>query len=152
MTRETKVNDASEPTENQGVPSPEPPSNLRDMDWFSNTFLEMLIRSLPGVFYLFDPSLKFLRWNQNFEKVSGYSREEFRSVSVNELFRGESWQRIRSTIRHIFETGEGCTEAYLETRDGRSIPYFWTGISATIEGTPFIVGMGTRIGEQNMLI
>ncbi len=147
VTRDSKANVAPEPIGNERVPSPEPPSNLRDMDWFSNTFLEMLIRSLPGVFYLFDPSLKFLRWNQNFEKVTGYSREEFRTVSVNDLFSGESWQRIQSAIRHIFETGEGCTEAYLETRDGRSIPYFWTGISATIEGTPFIVGMGTDLSQ-----
>jgi PAS domain S-box-containing protein len=35
----------------------------------------------------------------------------------------------------------------VETKDGRSIPYFWTGISATIEGTPFIVGMGTDLSQ-----
>jgi len=147
MSQESKEQNPSYTSGQDLAQARELPTNLRDTDWFSNTFLEMLIRSLPGVFYLFDPSLKFLRWNQNFEKVTGYSREEFRSVSIHDLFRGENWQRIKSTIRHIFETGEGCTEAYLETKDGRTIPYFWTGISATIEGTPFIVGMGTDLSQ-----
>ncbi len=147
MSTNDKTRHAAHTSEQDLREASELPSNLRDTNWFSNTFLEMLIRSLPGVFYLFDPSLRFLRWNQNFEKVTGFSREEFRSVSVHDLFRGENWQRIRATIRHIFETGEGCTEAFLESRDGRSIPYFWTGISATIEGTPFIVGMGTDLSQ-----
>ena len=147
MTKESKAKHLAGPSGDDLAQAPELPSNLRNTDWFSNTFLEMLIRSLPGVFYLCDPSLKFLRWNRNFEKVTGYSRDEFRSVSIHDLFRGENWQRIKSTIRHSFETGEGCTEAFLETKDGRSIPYFWTGISATIEGTPFIVGMGTDLSQ-----
>lgn len=147
MTTEDKPQQPIEPSGYEHAPPLEPPSNLRDTGWFSNTFLEMLIRSLPGVFYLFDPSLKFLRWNRNFEKVTGFSREEFRNVSVNDLFRGEDWERIRSTIGHIFETGEGCVEARMVTKDGSRVPYFFTGISATIEGTPFLVGMGTDLSQ-----
>ena len=32
------------------------------------------IDSLPGTFYVFDDELKFVRWNKNSEKVTGYSQ------------------------------------------------------------------------------
>ena len=35
----------------------------------------VIINALPGVFYLFDENGKFLRWNKNFETVTGYSGE-----------------------------------------------------------------------------
>ncbi|GAG35950.1 unnamed protein product, partial [marine sediment metagenome] len=37
---------------------------------------EATLSSLPGVFYAFDGQGNFLRWNKNFETVSGYSGEE----------------------------------------------------------------------------
>ena len=40
------------------------------------TFSDTMINSLPGIFYLFDENGHFLRWNRNFEIVSGYSSEE----------------------------------------------------------------------------
>lgn len=37
------------------------------------TFSDAALNSLPGIFYLFDQTGKFLRWNKNFERVSEYS-------------------------------------------------------------------------------
>jgi PAS domain S-box-containing protein len=39
-------------------------------------FSDTAIDSLPGLFYLFDDQGDLLRWNQNFQKVSGYSADE----------------------------------------------------------------------------
>ncbi len=60
MTREIKEQHLPDPSGHDPDQPSELPSNLRDMNWFSNTFLEMLIRSLPGVFYLFDLNLVLL--------------------------------------------------------------------------------------------
>ena len=40
--------------------------SLRETD-----FPELIIDSLPGIFYFFNDTGKFLRWNKNFEKVYG---------------------------------------------------------------------------------
>ncbi|MFS8082132.1 MAG: PAS domain S-box protein, partial [Ginsengibacter sp.] len=37
---------------------------------------DIIINSLPGVFYLYNEKGKFLKWNKEMEKVSGYSHEE----------------------------------------------------------------------------
>ena len=36
----------------------------------SNQFFEMLVRSLPGLFYLFDSNFNVLKWNRNMELVT----------------------------------------------------------------------------------
>ena len=73
-------------------------------------FFEMLIRSLPGVFYVFDQDLHFINCNENMERVTGYSREEILHKSVKDLFFGKEnfskwvdlmlhWQGGRSPAR-----------------------------------------------------
>ncbi len=43
-------------------------------------FSEAVINSLPGVFYLYDQNGKFLRWNKNFERVTGYGAIEISAM------------------------------------------------------------------------
>ena len=52
-------------------------------------FFELLIRSLPGVFYLTDHSLNFQNWNKNLEKMTGYSPEELKERTIYDVFSGE---------------------------------------------------------------
>ena len=52
-------------------------------------FSDTTITSLPGIFYLFDEQGKFLRWNRNFETVSGYSEAEIAQMHPVEFFHAE---------------------------------------------------------------
>ena len=110
-----------------------------------STFFELLIRSLPGLFYAFDDKFQVHMWNKNVEAVTGYLAEEIPEHSLFELFDGEDLNLIQDVIQNVFKTGEGVAEAILITKDGRRIPYFFTGISAVIEGTPYLLGMGLDI-------
>ena len=49
----------------------------------------LLIETMPGVFYLYDERGRFLRWNRNFEVVSGYSRPEIEQMSPPLEIRGK---------------------------------------------------------------
>jgi len=110
-----------------------------------STFFELLIRSLPGLFYAFDDTFQVHMWNKNVEDVTGYAAEEIPHHSLFELFEGEDLEYIREAIQKVFTTGQGVAEATLVTREGRHIPYFFTGVSAVIEGTPFLLGIGLDI-------
>ena len=110
-----------------------------------STFFELLIRSLPGLFYAFDDKFQVHMWNKNVEKVTGYIADEIPEHSLFELFDGEDLKFIQDVIQNVFKTGEGVAEAILITKDGRRIPYFFTGVSAVIEGTPYLLGMGLDI-------
>ncbi|MEW6186163.1 MAG: ATP-binding protein [Thermodesulfobacteriota bacterium] len=116
---------------------------LKERD-FSNS----VINSLPGVFYLFDQQGKFLRWNKNLERESGYSAEEFAQLTPLDLFEGQDREHIAQRIEEVFVKGEATAEAKIITKDRRKIPYFFTGLRLVREGTHYLIGLGLDITER----
>jgi PAS domain-containing protein len=42
---------------------------------------ETIINNLPGIFYLYDESGKFLKWNENLRLVTGYNSHEISQMT-----------------------------------------------------------------------
>ncbi len=60
--------------------------------------------SLPGLFYLIDQQGRFLRWNKNFEKVSGYSALEISAMSPLDFFGEVDRGPIAAAIGQTYAT------------------------------------------------
>jgi len=119
---------------------------LRERD-----YSESIVNSLPGAFFLFDDTGIFVRWNKNFEKVSGYSTEEISRMSPIDFFRDEGKGRIAEKIREIFSKGGSSIEANVLTKTGKEIPYYLTGNRIFLAGIPHLAGMGIDISERRYL-
>ncbi len=111
-------------------------------------FTDRLIDSLPGVFYLFDAEGSFLRWNKNFETVSGRSTREIETTDPLDVIAPEHKQLVNRAIGRTFEAGEMTVEAHFAAKDGTSTPYLFTGKSINFGPKPCIVGMGLDISAQ----
>ena len=116
---------------------------------------ESIINSLPGIFYLFDAQGRFLRWNRNFERVSGYSSEEMPERNPLEFFTGEEKGLVQERIQETFVKGESRVEANFTSRDGKSTPYLLTGLRAVMNDQTYLIGTGIDItdrvlAEQNL--
>ena len=111
-------------------------------------FSEAVLESLPGIFYMYDESLIFSRWNKNFEKVSGYTGEELARMTPLDLFAGAEKELLAERIREVFRTGSTAVEANFISKDGSSTPYFFTGQALNYEGKPYLVGVGIDIQER----
>jgi PAS domain S-box-containing protein len=111
-------------------------------------FSDSAIASLPGIFYLSDNEGRFLRWNENYERVSGYSPEELSRMHPLDFFRGKDREVIEQRIGDVFTMGQAAAEADLATKDGRAIPHLFSGKRILIDGTPHLVGMGVDITER----
>ena len=116
---------------------------LREKD-----FSDSAITSLPGIFYLFDNEGKFLRWNENFEQVSGYSPEEMSKIHPLDLFRGQDRERIEQSIQDVFAGGQAMPEACLISKDGTAIPHLFSGKRVMIDGELHLVGLGIDITDR----
>lgn len=111
-------------------------------------FTETMIESMPGIVYFYDDRGRFLRWNRNFETVSGFSSEEIAGMHPLDFFRGDDKKSVEDRISEVFVSGESSVEADFITKDGTVIPYYFTGRKVVFQGRTCLVGMGIDLSEQ----
>jgi PAS domain S-box-containing protein len=90
-------------------------------------FSQASLDSLPGLFYLFDAQSHFLRFNKNFEKVSGYSTAELFQMTPLDFFDGMDRERIADAIQQAIQTGEVVVEADFLSKDRTRTQFLFTG-------------------------
>lgn len=105
-------------------------------------FSDALISSLPGVMYLLrvDGSLK--RWNRNMARVCGYTTEEMAALPPYALIAKRDRDMVIQQLKVVLDKGEGMMEVHLVSRDGREIPYLFSGVRMEINGDLYVVGTG----------
>lgn len=109
---------------------------------------ESVINSLPGIFYLCDESGKFLRWNLNFETVSGYTSSELSQMHPLDFFDEDEKALLAKRIDTVYKTGMADVEAHFLTKYGEKIPYYFTGRAIEFEGRECLIGTGIDIAER----
>ncbi len=110
-------------------------------------FLETALNTIDDLFYVFDDERNYVRWNDRFEAVIGYSESEIRDMEPTDLFEGETRAEIDAAIDRILSDGERVVvEADLVTNDGEPLPYEFTGVPVSDDGeTIGVVGIGRRL-------
>lgn len=111
-------------------------------------FLQSTINSLPGIFYLFDRTGKFMRWNRNFEIVTGYSAEEISRISPLDIFEGSDKSLVRERIEEVFVKGSSEVEALLTSKLGRQTPFYFNSHVIQADRKECLIGMGIDITER----
>jgi diguanylate cyclase (GGDEF)-like protein/PAS domain S-box-containing protein len=113
--------------------------------------LQAILDSLPGIFYVFDEAGKFLRWNRNFEKITGCTSAELAAAGPLDFLGTEQEKAlVADKIREVL-VGEGSSiEAHLVTGKGKCIPYYFSGVRIELDGRPCVSGMGIDISKRRM--
>jgi PAS domain S-box-containing protein len=111
-----------------------------------------IIESIPGIFELYDRQFKFLRWNKQFEAVSGYTPEEIRNLHVVDdlTFGGERGKRYR-ILKRIYETGRDEGEITITVKNGKEIPLYYVGQLINYEGEPCFICSAIDITERKRI-
>jgi PAS domain S-box-containing protein len=109
---------------------------------------DSIINSLPGVFYLYDRSGKFLRWNENFEKISGYSGHEIKQMHPTDFFPGDEKALLTERINEVFEKGHSEVKADFFTKNKQRLTYYFNGRKVIFNNVEYLIGMGIDITEQ----
>lgn len=109
---------------------------------------DKLIDALPGVFYLYDENGKFIRWNRQLEKVTGYSGKEIAEMHPLDLFPEQEKEYIGKRIEGVFINGSNDAEANFLTKSGEKVPYYFKAVMMHYDGKPCLLGSGTDITER----
>lgn len=111
-------------------------------------FSDAIIDSLPGAFYLFNQAGRFLRWNKAMEQLTGYAPEEVAGLHPLDLIDPADRNSVAVAIERAFSEGEAMVEAHFLTKDGRVIPYFFTGRRLLLDEGPLLLGLGIDITDR----
>jgi PAS domain S-box-containing protein len=111
-------------------------------------FSAAVLNSMPGVLYLYDANGKFLRWNTNFELVTGYTGAEIAGMSPLDFFAEADRPLLTARIGEVFAQGQSDAEADFVAKDGRRTPYYFTGVRTELNGAPCLVGVGLDLTER----
>lgn len=104
-----------------------------------------IINSLPGLFYIIDENMRFLRWNDSYIKMLGYSENDFREMLAVDL-QGESDRSVTSKkIQKIFLHGELSDEADIIAKDGTIRTFMFSSKKVQYEGKTCILGTGIDV-------
>ena len=108
------------------------------------------LNTISDVFFVFDLDGKFMKWNERFNDVTGYSDDEIAGMTPVDLFTGDDVKRVADAIGKVVELGESRVEALFTTKEGLSIPFEFTGtLLKDSDGKPYaIVGTGRDNSER----
>ncbi|HWJ27945.1 MAG TPA: PAS domain S-box protein [Flavisolibacter sp.] len=107
------------------------------------------INTLPGIFYLIDENRKYLKWNKNFEVITGYNAREIEHMDPLDFFPADHQHIIDEGMYMVFNR-EGVRDAEVDvlTKDGRRIPFYLNGKIINYEGRYCLIGVGINISDR----
>jgi diguanylate cyclase (GGDEF)-like protein/PAS domain S-box-containing protein len=114
-------------------------------------FINKIINSMPGIFYVIDNNAHFLLWNENLLKILQYSAEEFSFANALDFFEGDEKTLIDIKIKEAFLNGKAEAIATLVSKNGTRTPFRFNGVRCYIQNQPVVIGMGIDISDQKRI-
>ena len=97
---------------------------------------------------MFDEEGRLVRWNEKQAQITGYSVSELAGMRLTDWFRGQDVEHIAARMQKALADGYADAEATLVTKDGKGIPFFFTGVRLTIDGKKYVAGIGIDTSRQ----
>ncbi|KYK23256.1 hypothetical protein AYK21_02850 [Thermoplasmatales archaeon SG8-52-2] len=110
-------------------------------------FSESLLESLPGILYFFDEDGNLIRWNKNFESISGYNSDEILKIGPLDLFRESEKEKIKEKINKAFLKGETTFEADIVSKTGNLTPFYFSEYKLTLEEKNYLIVVGIDLSD-----
>jgi PAS domain S-box-containing protein len=108
-------------------------------------FLQVLTNSLPGTFFALNTAQRFVRWNSNFEQVTGLGEASIRQLDPLDLFVREDRTLISDALVQAFKEGKASVEATVRIWDDSLHPYLITLQRMTFNGEILLIGVGLDV-------
>lgn len=112
-------------------------------------FVDEIMKSLPGLFYIFDGQGKMMRWNKQVETSLGYSPVQLVGKNVGDFFEGGDKETVLKAVEDVFREGTLTIEASMKNSEGKFIPYMFAVSALEIGGKKYFYGFAIDITKQN---
>lgn len=112
-----------------------------------NALINAIINSLPGIFYMIDENMRYIRWNKNFERLLGVTGQEMAYRFIGEHYSHEEMSLIKQKLEESSAKGSATAKIHIRDANGLNPLYQVTGIKINLNGHHYHLGMGVDISE-----
>jgi DNA-binding CsgD family transcriptional regulator len=130
-------------------------SQLMNKNKQTTLFIDKILNSLPGIFYLYEKSgdiFLLKKWNKNHVTLLGYSDDELLNKRPEDFFDEENVTIIEKGLTDIFSSkGSVQVKADILTKSNQKIPYLFEGYYFEDRGNLFFLGVGMDISMQSKI-
>jgi PAS domain S-box-containing protein len=113
-------------------------------------FTDSVLKNLPGIFFLCDVRERLLRWNRNFEVVTGRAPDELAALELGELFPMGERDMFHARMLRCFSDGKMDAEVRLRHLTGRLTSYYIAGLRIEANGGQAMLGIGIDISARKI--
>ncbi len=110
-------------------------------------FSRTAIDSIPGIFFVIDTDMNFVRWNNTIENKLGYENQELLSMDILQLLHSDDREEVRSRFENIFKSGNGDFVSRVLDSDGNTHTYHLYVNRFSNKNKVFLVSTGVDITE-----
>lgn len=114
-------------------------------------FAELLINTLPGLFYLYDISeginkTRLIRWNKTrHEEILGYKPDELQNVDNTFFFAPEDYDKLQAGMENLMRLRDDSIEMNMKHKNGSRIPFYFHTIIFESDNKTYLMGLGIDI-------
>ena len=124
--------------------------NTEDIIRKEKELSDSVINNLPGIFYMFDEAGNFIRWNKNFETITGYNADEIKHLHHFDLYAADDIPKIKLSIQSVSREKIQGIEVSFFTREKKKLPYFINSWSIKLDNNKFLIGIGIDLTERKI--
>ncbi|HET6410417.1 MAG TPA: PAS domain S-box protein, partial [Chthoniobacteraceae bacterium] len=95
-------------------------------------FSDTLLASLPGIFFMCNEQRRLLRWNRNFEIVTGYASEELAELDLPVFFPLQEQDHVEECLHLCLRSGKADIETTVWHRNGRLTAHYISALRCDI--------------------
>ncbi|OHE41781.1 MAG: hypothetical protein A2Y16_03370 [Tenericutes bacterium GWF2_57_13] len=107
-----------------------------------------MIESIPGLWYVFERTGLMIRWNKNFETITGYTPDELKRMTIADFFSPADVLRVDAAIERIFTARVADLEAPFRLKSGEMRVFRFTGVPLFLNQVAYVTGVGMDVTLQ----
>jgi PAS domain S-box-containing protein/putative nucleotidyltransferase with HDIG domain len=118
-------------------------SQLRE----ARSFHDVIIETVPGMFYLVSEDGTYVQWNRRFARDMGYADDEIDGMRPADLFPDMTPDLQAAFRARTLRDGPRTIEAPMTTKDGRRLPHLVTATPVRLGEGQFVAGVAIDVSE-----
>lgn len=110
-------------------------------------FADAIIDGLPGIFFMVDEDLNYVRVNKNLADDLGYTVDELLEMNPLDNYQKGERERVLEKMSELLKKGKASMESNPITKEGKLLSRNLNAVLFERDGKKFIIGTGQDISD-----